>query len=71
MPWNSIKEEIVAVVLEDVITTVGNYAFNDCFNLNNGSYTTTLISIGGSAFRNCSSLITVDLSNCAELTVID
>lgn len=44
------------VIIQEGITSIGNYAFRDCTTLTSVSLPSKLTSIGGSAFYGCSSL---------------
>ena len=52
-PWNNIKYEIREVIIESGVTTVGDWAFRYCMNLNKVSLPETVTSIGMYAFENC------------------
>lgn len=58
---------------EDIclITYIGNAAFYNCNKLAQFNFPITLEYIGYNAFENCSSLQTVDLGNCNNLTNIN
>ena len=49
-PWKANKEKIEKVVVEEGVTTIGNYAFYQCTNLDKIEFATTITSIGQSAF---------------------
>lgn len=50
------------------ITVIGAYAFSGCQNLTSVNFASTdLVTISSGAFSNCSSLETVDFSNCPNL----
>ena len=52
-PWNGMKMEIREVIIEPGVTTVGDWAFNYCSNLNTVSLSDTITYIGMYAFENC------------------
>ncbi|MDR0505553.1 MAG: leucine-rich repeat protein [Dysgonamonadaceae bacterium] len=70
-PWYSYHEEIQTIAINNGVTSIGNYAFAECTNLqgfidvNSSSTTvnnTTVTSIGDYAFYNCDHLMnTLDL----------
>ncbi len=55
-PWNDLKEEILSVVIEEGITTVGSSAFRGCTNLKTVSLPESLTAIEYGAFHSCTSL---------------
>ncbi len=55
-PWYDDYDSIVSVVVEDGVTSVGNYAFYQCPNLASVSFGDDLITIGSYAFRECTEL---------------
>lgn len=61
-PWNSFKEEILKIVIEDGITSVGTNAFPDCPNLKTVEIAGSVTSLGIQAFANCHKLEEVHLS---------
>ena len=76
-PWYSEKDDIVSVVIENGVSSIGNYAFRGCKNLINVFIpsTVTQIKIGTLAFDGCDSLksISVDSGNtsyCSENGVL-
>ncbi len=58
VPWYSIRNEIQQVELPGNLTSIGDYAFAGCENLNfcYFSYHTAVTRIGNSAFEGCTSL---------------
>jgi uncharacterized repeat protein (TIGR02543 family) len=61
MPWNSIKTNITSVVIEEGVTTIGNYAFYGCSALASVTFPETFSTIGNYAFYNCSGLTAIAL----------
>lgn len=61
-PWNSFKEEILKIVIEDGVTSVGTNAFPDCPNLKTIEIAGSVTSLGTQAFANCHKLEEVHLS---------
>ena len=58
-PWNkdgSILPKLKTVVLEEGVTSIGNYAFVDCTKLEKVTLPSTLAQIGASSFEYCSDL---------------
>lgn len=60
-PWNESNSEISKVVVEDGITSVGDFAFYGMTNLAEVVLTDSVTSIGTYAFKNCSSLKEITL----------
>ncbi|MBQ3378878.1 MAG: leucine-rich repeat domain-containing protein [Clostridia bacterium] len=54
--WNDVKQDIRAVVIEEGVTTVGNYAFWDCLNITSVKLPQSLTYIGKAAFIYCEKL---------------
>ena len=55
-PWEDYKQEITAVVIESGVTSVGDFAFDGCGNLQSVSLPGTMKVIGNCAFSNCPAL---------------
>ncbi len=55
-PWNQYKSLVKEVVVEEGITSIGDYAFYNCTNLSKATIAEGVTSIGNSAFYGCSSL---------------
>lgn len=72
-PWDSYKNSysktITSLVMEEGITSVGNYAFDSCSKLTSVALPDSLISIGKCAFSDCSRLTSLKLPE--RLTYID
>jgi uncharacterized repeat protein (TIGR02543 family) len=82
-PWYSYPSStITTVVIEDGVTSIGNYAFYHCTALTEVAIGNSVTSIGSSAFRGCSSLTEITIPNsvtsigggafygCSDLTSI-
>ena len=67
-PWNRNKYEIVTVIIEDGVQTIGDLAFYDCSSLTTITIPNSVKFIGESAFSKCSSLTSLTLPN--SLTAI-
>ena len=61
MPWYSQRESIQSVVLEDGVTTIGDYAFESCRNLSSVTIPDSVTTIGEWAFCECESLTSVTI----------
>jgi len=60
-PWEVFLESITSVVIEEGVTSIGNYAFRDCTNLTSITLPEGLIAIGGWAFDGCVNLKSITL----------
>lgn len=60
-PWDGRPGAITTVIIEEGITSIGNYAFADMEHLVSITIPDSVQSIGGSAFQNCVSLQEVRL----------
>ena len=82
-PWySSYRTSIKEVVIEDGVTSIGNYAFHYCKVLTSITIPDGVTSFGGYAFRGCSSLTDISIPdsvtsignnafrNCSSLTSI-
>ena len=61
VPWYSLEKNIVNVVIEDGVTSIGNYAFSSCSSLISVTIPESVTSIGDEAFSSCSSLISITI----------
>lgn len=50
-PWYSKRDEEISVVINDGVTSIGAYAFYNCYGFKNISIPNSVTSIGASAFR--------------------
>ncbi len=55
-PWDSYRESIGVVVIEDGVKSIGSYAFEQCTSLVSIAIPDSVTSIGGYAFEECTSL---------------
>ncbi len=55
-PWNSKKDEIKKIIIEEGITSIGNYAFYGCTGVTEISLPNSLLTIGTTAFADNQSL---------------
>ncbi|MCR5157642.1 MAG: leucine-rich repeat domain-containing protein [Prevotella sp.] len=82
-PWSSYCDEIVKVVIESGVTSIGNNAFHGCSALTSVDIPEGVTSIGYGAFSSCSGLTSVDIpegmtsigdyafADCSGLTSVD
>ena len=83
VPWYDYRSQITSVVVEDSVTSIGQYAFYDCTNLTSVTIPESVTSIGNFAFDNCSSLTSITIPSgvtsigedafhyCGSLTTVD
>ena len=55
------NSDVKEVVIEDGVTSIGNYAFSNCTNLTSIKIPSSVTSMDSKAFYNCSSLKTISL----------
>ena len=56
VPWSDYVSKIDNIVINEGVTTIGNYAFYSCSNLTNIELPESVTSIGSYAFENCTGL---------------
>lgn len=61
VPWNAQKSKITSVVIENGVTSIGNYAFEDCSALKKLDIPQSVTEIGSKAFLGCSALTSLAL----------
>jgi len=66
VPWSSNRSQIKNLVIEEGVTSIGNYAFLNCQALERASISYVSI-IGIQAFQNCSTLQTVEVGNVTSM----
>ncbi len=59
--WESYSSEITAVILENGVTSIGDYAFSGCSGLTSVMIPGSVTSIGYQAFCNCTGLTSVTI----------
>lgn len=70
-PWYSYNSGINNVIIEDGVTSIGNYAFYEC-SLSSVTIADSTTRIGYNSFAYCYSLIEVNMSaKSSQLTIID
>ena len=62
-PWYSNRSSIKSVVIEEGVTSIGDYVFYNCSSLTSVTIGNSVTSIGEYAFRNCSGLTSVTIGN--------
>jgi uncharacterized repeat protein (TIGR02543 family) len=58
-PWNSSRIAIKTVLINNGVTSIGNYAFSSCSGLTSVTIPNRVTSIGNSAFSSCSGLTSI------------
>ena len=59
--WYSHSSSITRVVIENGVTSIGEWAFSACYNLTSVSIGNNVTSIGSFAFESCSRLVSIDI----------
>ncbi|MCR5042614.1 MAG: leucine-rich repeat domain-containing protein [Bacteroidaceae bacterium] len=67
-PWNTNKEYIKTVLIENGVTSIGECAFQNCTNLSSVTIPASVTSIGNGVFIDCEKLTTVSIP--ASVTTI-
>ena len=68
-PWYDDRETIKSVIIEDGVTSIGNYAFYFCRNLTSITIPDSVITIGTRAFYFCKNLTSITIPD--SVTTID
>ena len=68
-PWADCRDMIEKITIDNGVTNVGSYAFNDCTELYSVSLAKTCTRIGSHAFSGCKRLYTMVLPQ--QLTMLD
>lgn len=67
VPWKAQKSKITSVVIENGVTSIGNYAFEDCSALKMLDIPQSVTEIGSKAFRGCSALTSLALPETVNI----
>lgn len=62
-PWYMQRAKIRKIIVTDGVTSIGNYAFQDCVNLETVETGNSVEKIGNNAFYNCASLSSISISD--------
>lgn len=65
--WENWKSSITSVVIDSGVTSIGEMAFYDCYNMETVSIPSTVSSIGRIAFAECSSLTRVTVPSAVKV----
>ena len=60
-PWDSQRDKIKKVIIENGVTNIGSYAFNGCVNFTSITIPNSVTSIGFGAFNDCWGLTSVTI----------
>lgn len=60
-PWDAYRNEITTVLIQDGVTTIADYAFENCELITYVSIPNSVTSIGYKAFYYCTSLVSVNI----------
>lgn len=69
-PWYENKGNIAKVVLEEGVTSIGNFAFYDYSNLTSIEIPSSVKKIGNYTFKDCDNFQKVDIAENSQLTDI-
>ena len=61
VPWDSLRKSIHSVVIEQGVTSIGDYAFSGCSSLTSITIPNGVTSIGNCAFIGCRSLTSITI----------
>ena len=70
-PWWENRDSMTGILIEDGVTSIGDYAFDDCENLAAVSIPAGFVRIGRCAFNACSKLETVSFRGNGNDALID
>jgi len=62
-PWNNVLDQIQKVIIQNNVTSIGGWAFDNCKNLNSVTISNTVTSIGKLAFASCNNLNSIVIPN--------
>ncbi len=61
VPWDLYSNNIKSVIIENGVTSIGSYAFEDCTKLTSVTISNSVTSIGDYAFSGCTSLTSITI----------
>ena len=65
-PWEEESLDVKSIIIEDGITSIGNYAFDGCYCAENIEIPDSIKRIGNSAFGGCSEIKNFDIPDSVE-----
>ena len=63
-PWYPYRSDVKKVVIEDGVTSIGEWVFDGCASLASVTIPDSVTSIGDYAFYGCTSLASVSIADC-------
>lgn len=66
-PWDSFRDKIESVIVEEGVTSIGNRAFYQCERLSYVNMKSTVIHIRSDAFSGCTALASVSFSSTTKI----
>ena len=60
-PWTDYQKQVITIILENGVTSIGSLAFYNCSSLTSVTISDSVTSIGAFAFMDCSSLTSVTI----------
>ena len=70
VPWKDIIKNICTIVLPEELSSIGAFAFADCYYLSTFDVPSSVVRINDGAFENCRSLSSVNFADDGRLTTI-
>jgi hypothetical protein len=70
-PWYDYRESITAVIIDNGVTSIGDYAFYECSSLTSVPIPNSVTTIGDYAFQDCTGLRDVYVSRSTPLSIPD
>ncbi|MBR0112512.1 MAG: leucine-rich repeat domain-containing protein, partial [Clostridia bacterium] len=67
VPWNSLKSSAEIIIIEQGVTSIGNYAFNGFSSVSDLTISNNVERIGNYAFKECSGLTDVMIPEGVEI----
>ena len=62
-PWYNVRADINKIIINNGITSIGDYAFYFCNKVTSIEISSSVISISNTAFHNCSNLTSINVNN--------
>ena len=63
VPWYKVRDNIRTVIMEEGVTSIGNWAISECSGLTSVTIPNSVTSIGNGAFFGCTGLTSVTIPN--------